>query len=54
LELPEVSPEFEGTPEWGHGGQPRRGGRFFAHMKRSIYGLVQAGRVQQQQLVTRG
>ena len=45
LELPEVPPEFEGTPEWGHGGLPRRGGRFVAHMKRNIYGLVQAGRV---------
>ena len=52
LELPEVPPEFEGTPEWGHGGLPRRGGRFVAHMKRNIYGLVQAGRVWQQHLMT--
>ena len=47
-----MPPEFEGTPEWGHGSLPRRGGRFVAHMKRSTYGLVQARRVWQQHLMT--
>jgi hypothetical protein len=51
LELPSIPAEYEGTAEWGHGSQRRRG-KYVAHMKRNIYGLVQAGRVWQQHLMT--
>jgi hypothetical protein len=51
LELPQVPEEFEGTAEWGHGSQ-RRKGKYVAHMRRNIYGLVQAGRVWQQHLMS--
>ena len=51
LELPPVPEEFEGSEEWGHGSQKRRG-KYVAHMKRNIYGFVQAGRVWQQYLMT--
>ena len=51
LELPPVPPEFEGTAAWGHGYKKGRSGKYVAHMKRNIYGLVQAGRVWQQHLM---
>ena len=51
LELPSVPEEFEGTAEWGHGAQKGRRGKYVAHMRRNIYGLVQAGRVWQQHLM---
>jgi hypothetical protein len=52
LELPPVPPEFEGTAEWGHGCQPKRSGKYVAHMKRNLYGLKDAGRKWQQFFMT--